>query len=94
MADDDGLLFAKRRNQRNHVADVIEDAVGGDIGRRAGPAETAHIRGDDMEAGRRNRRDLMPPGIGQFRPAVAKHHQRTLALFEQEDLDPVGGNGA
>jgi hypothetical protein len=47
-----------------------------------------------MEAGSRNRRDLVPPGIRQFRPAVAKQHQRTLALFEQKDIDPVGGNGA
>ena len=94
MADDDGLLFAECGNQRHHVADVIEDAVGGDIRRRAGPAEAAHIRCDDMVARRGNRRDLMPPGIGQFRPAVAEHHQRTFALFEQEYLDPVGGNGA
>jgi hypothetical protein len=26
--------------------------------------------------------------------AVAEHHQWTFALFEQEYLDPVGGNGA
>ena len=38
---------------------------------------------------RRYRRDLMPPGIGQFRPAVAGHHQRTFALFEQEYSSPL-----
>jgi hypothetical protein len=25
---------------------------------------------------------------------MAKHHQRTFALFAQEDIDPIGGNGA
>ena len=94
MADDDRLLFAERCDQRDHVADSVEDAVGVDIGRRAGSAETAHVRRNDMEAGRRERRDLMPPGIGQFRPAMAEHDQRTFALFEQKHLDPVGGNGA
>jgi hypothetical protein len=65
-----------------------------DIGRCAGSAETPHIRRDHVETRGRKRRDLMPPGVGQFRPAMAKQHQRTFALFEQKDLDPVGGNGA
>src|SRR6202158_532259 len=94
MTDDDRLLFAKRGDQRDHVADGIEDAVGTDIGRRSGSAETAHIRRNNMETRSRKRRDLMPPRIRQFRPAMAKQHQRTFALFEQEDLDAVGGNGA
>ena len=94
MADDDGLLLAERCDQSDHVADRIEDRVGADIGWRAGPAEAAHVGGDDMEAGLGQRRDLVPPGVGQFRPAMAEHHQWPLALFEQEQLDPVGGNGA
>src|SRR5207244_5676079 len=32
MADNDGLLFAKRRHQRDHVADIVEDGVGADVG--------------------------------------------------------------
>ena len=64
MADNDGLLFAKRRHQRNHVADIVKEGIGADIGRRAGPAEPAHIGGDDTEAGFRDRRDLMPPRVG------------------------------
>ena len=51
-------------NQGHRVADVIEDAVGSDIRRRAGSAETAHIRCDDMVARSSNCPDLMPPGIG------------------------------
>jgi hypothetical protein len=64
MADNDGLFFAKRRHQRNHVADIVEDGVGADFDRRAGPAEPAHIGGDDMETGFRDGSDLVPPGIG------------------------------
>ena len=47
-----------------HVADVIEDAVGVDIGGRAGSPKAPHIRRDNMETRRRKRRDLMSPGIG------------------------------
>ena len=47
-----------------------------------------------MKAGCRDGRDLVPPGIGQFRPAVTEQHQRTLTLLEHEQLDPVRGNGA
>ncbi len=94
MADNDGPLFPERRNQRDHVADGIEQAIRQDIGGRAGSPKTPHIRRDDPKTRRRNRRDLMSPGIGQFRPAMAKQDQRTLALFEQEDLDAIGGNSA
>jgi hypothetical protein len=94
MADNDGLLFSEGCDQRHHVADRIEDAVGIDIGGRAGAAKTPHIRCYDMEVRRHNRGDLMPPGIGQFGPAMAKQHERTRALFKQEDIDAVGGNGA
>ena len=94
MADDGRPLFAKRGDQCDHVSDRIEDAVYTDIGRRVGSAETPHIRRNSMETGGRERRDLMSPRIGQFRPAVAKHHQRTFALLKEKDLDPVGGDGA
>ena len=64
MADNDGLLFAERRHQRNHVADIVKEGIGADIGRRAGPAEPPHIRGDDTEAGLCDRGNLVPPGVG------------------------------
>ncbi len=94
MADNDRLFLAERRDQRDHVADIVEDAVGFHIGRCAAAAKPAHIWGHDMETGIRDGRDLVPPGIGQFRPAVAEHHQRPLTLLAHEQLDPVGGNCA
>jgi hypothetical protein len=94
MTDNDRLLLAERRDQRDHVADIVDDAVGVDLRRRSAAAKTAHVGGDDVETRRRDRRDLMPPGIGQFRPAMAEHHQRTLTLLAHEQLDPVSGNCA
>ena len=94
MADNDSLLFAKRRHQRDHVADIVEDGVGADVSRRAGPAEPAHIGGNDMETGFGDRSDLVPPGIGEFGPAMAEQHQRTLSLLDNKEVQPVGGNGA
>ena len=64
MADNEGLLFTKRRHQRDHVADIVEDGVGADLGWRAGPAEPAHIGGDDMETGFRDGGDLVSPRVG------------------------------
>ena len=94
VTDDGRPLFPKRGDQRDYISDRIEDAVCTDVGRRAGSAETSHIRRNNMETRVRKRRDLMPPRIGQFRPAMAKHHQRTFALLKEKDLDPVGGDGA
>ena len=47
-----------------------------------------------MEAGRRECRNLVAPGIGQFRPAMTEHDKGAFALFEQEHLDPVDGDRA
>jgi hypothetical protein len=64
VTDNDRVFFTKCRHQRNHIPDEVEDAVGGDIGRRGGLAIAPHIWGDHMIARIRDRRDLMPPGIG------------------------------
>src|SRR5205814_7596087 len=40
------------------------DGVSANVAGRAGPPKTPHIRRHDMKTGCRNRRDLMPPGIG------------------------------
>jgi hypothetical protein len=47
-----------------------------------------------METGSRNRGDLMPPGIGQFGPSMAKQHKRTFALFQDKNIDSIGRDGA
>ena len=94
MADYHGLLFAKRRHQGDHVADIVKDGVGADIGRRTAAAKAAHVGRHDVEAGVCDRGNLVPPGLGQLGPAMAEQHQRPLTLFENKQVDPVGGNGA
>jgi hypothetical protein len=94
VADDRRLPFAQRCNEGNHVADIVQDAVGLDFRGRSRPAEAPHVGRNHMEAGRGQRRDLVAPGIGQFRPAMAEHDQRAFALFEQEHVDPVDRNRA
>ena len=94
VADDQSVSFAECCHQRHHVADGIEDAIGGDIGGRAGSSEPPHVRRHHMKSGLRERLDLVPPRIGQFRPAVTEHHQRPFAPFKQEKFDPIGGNRA
>jgi hypothetical protein len=68
---------------------MVENTVGIDVVRRAGAAEAAHIGRGNVETGLGKRRDLMSPGIGQFRPAVTENHQRAFALLMQEDLDSI-----
>jgi hypothetical protein len=94
VADNGGRARAERCNQRHHVADSVEDAVGRDILGRTALAEAAHVGGGDTKAGRRERLDLVTPGIGQFRPAMAEQNKRAVARLAQGKLDPVDGNHA
>ncbi|MGY3467371.1 hypothetical protein ACVW0I_004242 [Bradyrhizobium sp. LM6.11] len=43
-----------------------------------------------MKPGLLQCRDLVAPGVGEFRPAVAQHHQWTLTGFADEQVYPVG----
>ena len=94
MADDDGLFLTKRRHEGGHVTDGVEDGVGTNVTRRAALPKAAHVGRHDMETGFGQGRNLVPPGIGQFGPAVAEHDEGTFALFAHEQVDAVGGNGA
>src|SRR4029077_14786246 len=53
-----------------------------------------HVRCDDAKAGLCQRRDLMPPRVPGFGPAVAHHHQRAIARLDIMNADAVGGHGA
>jgi hypothetical protein len=61
VAHNHRLLFPEGCDQRDDVADVVEDAVGVDVGGRAGFAKAAHVRCDNAKVGRRQRGQLMPP---------------------------------
>jgi len=80
MADDNGVVRAERFHQSHHVADQVENGISGD---RLGPiaASVAALVGRDRAiTGRRQRRNLVTPGIPALRPAVTKQHQRPAAL--------------
>ena len=89
MADDHGALLAERLDQRDHVADSVQDGVGGDVVRRAAAAEAAHVGRDRAEAGLGERDQLVAPRVPQLRPAMAHQHQRARAAFRHMQLDPV-----
>ncbi len=94
MAGDDRLPGAERVDEADHVADQVQQRVLVDRFGAVGPAIAAHIRRHDMEAGRGQGRELMPPGVPVLGKAVAQHDQRSLALFRQVHLDAVGLDGA
>lgn len=81
--------IAEGCNQCDHVARGMENRVGVDGGRRAGAPEAAHVRGNHMKAGIGQGAQLMPPGVGQFRPPMAKQHQRPAPALADEHVDPV-----
>ena len=78
MADPYGLVAAERREQLHHVGhdlflgEVLVARVG------AGSAIAAHVGRDTAEAERREGRQLVPPGAGQFRPAMDEDQQRCV----------------
>ena len=81
MADDDRLLFAERRDQRDHVADSVEDAVGVDVGGRAGSAESRAC-----PARRHGNRPPQSPGFDAARNRTIPASHGTAA---PADLRPV-----
>ena len=89
VADDQRARLAERGHQRDHVADVMQDRVGGGIVRRGGLPEAAHVGRDGAKACVGERGKLMPPRIPELRPAVTHQHQRAVARFGDMDLDPV-----
>ena len=88
------LLGAERIEQSHHVADEMEQSVLVD---RLGPirlAVAAHVRCNGAESGRRQRSELMAPGIPGFRKAVAQNHERPVALLGNVQLNAVRLDGA
>src|SRR5712675_639781 len=89
MADNDGSPGLERVEQTDEIADQMEHGVLIDCRGRVALAIAAHIRRHRVEAGRRERRDLVAPGIPGFREAVAEQHQRPAALFGYVEADAI-----
>ena len=94
VPDNQRALLAERRNERDHVADIVEDRVGGDILRRGGAAKAAHVGRNRAKPDCGERDHLVAPRIPNLRPAMAQQHHRAMAVFGDIHLDPVDRMGA
>jgi hypothetical protein len=74
-----GLLLAERVHQRDDVAGQVQDRVVADRLGRGALAVAALVRGHRVESGRRQRDELVPPGVPALGEAVQQHHQRPAA---------------
>lgn len=89
MPDDDGVLRLEGVEHADEIADHVEDRVLID---RFGPVTlpiAAHVGCDRVVAGRRQRLELVAPGVPAFRKAVAEQHHRPLALLGDVEADAV-----
>ena len=83
-------LGTQRVQHAHHVAHQVQQRVLVHRLRRLGPAIAAHIRRHRMEPRRRQRRQLMPPGIPGFRKPMAQQHHRSLALLGNAHAQAIG----
>lgn len=89
MPDDDSVLRLERVEHADEIADHVEDGVLID---RFGPvalAVAAHVGRDRVVAGRRQRLELVAPGVPAFRKAVAEQNHWTLAPLGDIEVDAV-----
>ena len=63
MADDNGLFLAQRTDQLGDIADQMKQGIGLDRCRGVGAAVAAHVGGRDPISCRRQRADLVAPGM-------------------------------
>jgi len=73
VADDHRRRRLQRVEQPDHVADEVQDRVLVDRMRRIGLAVATHSGGHRVEAGRRERQQLVAPRDPALWKAVAQH---------------------
>ncbi len=89
VTHDDGLLLPQLFDQGDHVANEVEQGVGRDVRRLLAAGVAALVGGDDPVPGRRQRPELVTPGVPALRPAVQQQDQRPLPLLGDVQPDPV-----
>ena len=89
MTHDDRVLLPQLLDQGDHVADEVEQGVGRDVRRLLAAGVAALVRGNDPVPGRRQRPELVTPGVPALRPAVQQQDQRPLPLLGDVQPDPV-----
>jgi hypothetical protein len=94
VAHDDRLFFPQFPDQGDHVADEVQQGVGRDIRRLLAAGVAALVGGDDPVSGRRQRRELVTPGVPALRPAVQQQNQRSLPLLGDVQPNPRSRRGS
>ncbi len=84
---DDARPFADLRDHAGDVFGELGKAIGIDRARLRRIVVPAQIDGDDMEAGRGQRRNLIPIRIPELGEAVQEHDQRSLPGLDIVDGD-------
>ncbi len=97
MAREHSLLSAERVHQPDDVSGQVQHRVGLGIVGAAGPAVTALVGRDRVVAGRRERRELMTPGVPGLGKAVQQQHERPGAGLrdvhgQAADIDDTVGH--
>ena len=89
MADKRCGIEFERIEQAVDVGDQLLDAVVADVLRDIRMAVAALIRCNGTKPCISQRRQLVAPGIGQFRKSVQQDDGRALALFVDRQIDTV-----
>ena len=86
MAEQDGAP-AQRVDHRRHIRCQLGQRVGGDLDGLGTGAIAAHIHCGDAVAGGGEMRQLVPPAVGQFRPAMHTQDRQPIAAVRPGDHD-------
>lgn len=86
VADDEGGLCAEGVQERDHIPDKVKQGVFVDRRGAFRMPISAHVRRHRTKSGLGQRRDLMTPGVGRFRKAVAEEDKWPFSLFD--DIHP------
>jgi hypothetical protein len=89
VAGDHRLLGAQSIDETHDVADVIENRILLHPLRTVALPIAAQVGGHGTEAGLRQRRELMPPGIPTLGKAVAEDDERAFTLLGYVQADAV-----
>jgi len=87
MADHDGAFEIERLHQLREIVGISREVVA--IPGLAGAAVAAPVMGDTAEAARREKPQLVVPGIGIERPAMREHHRLARAPILVIDLRAI-----
>ena len=90
MPDERGAVELECVEQAVHVSDQFAHTIVGDLRRGRGQAIAALVRGDRTKTGVCEGRQLVPPGIGEFRKAVQENDRFAFTLLVDSHVQAIG----